>query len=428
MRMMKRLPVIKATLLVIALVLCLSCRAGARGTARLWTNRPEIAAYTETYNAENPQYRIMLHYVPDPAVSLREADSDDRPDLIIAGGLTNEALLPLFSSLQPFITEGRLDTAPFYQKLLSPGRHEGAQALLPFSFDLALIYFNPNIVTIPADKKHLTVDDLKELTSRFRQVHPESPGFSPRWSGEFLYYLSLARGSDFGDDGAGFPAWNEGALEKALTEVRQWETELCGGQELLDDFNQKHLHNPGYKLVNDGEIAFFYTTIRDYHAIPAAEREKLDFRWLALPGGIPVSDDILYAGLPRKNRRGLPFLPARNRAAGDFLLWLFQAETEKKLLASSRYKRIRSFGLADGFAALPRINGETLTASHSYLPGRIPDAGEIQPPPSHPAEWLRMKPAVLYPWLQAASGREGTARDLREELQNWQLKQLSAEP
>ena len=48
------------------------------------------------------------------------------------------------------------------------------------------------------------------------------------------------------------------------------------------------------------------------------QKEEADFRWLAGPDRILVSDEILFAGIPRSSRR-----KAQARA---FLLWLFQAD------------------------------------------------------------------------------------------------------
>jgi hypothetical protein len=140
------------------------------------------------------------------------------------------------------------------------------------------------------------------------------------------------------------------------------------------------------------------------------QKEEADFRWLAGPDKILVGDEILFAGIPRSSRR--------KGQARAFLLWLFQGETQSRLLEIGRRQRLGVFGIAGGFSGLKSVNELAFPQYYPRLIGRIPPEELLQVPGPLPEVWLEMKTQVIVPWLREAVSAvtTGSPADLGERL------------
>jgi hypothetical protein len=146
------------------------------------------------------------------------------------------------------------------------------------------------------------------------------------------------------------------------------------------------------------------------------QKEEADFRWLAGPEKILVSDEILFAGIPRSSRR-------KSRAKA-FLLWLFQGETQTRLLEISRRQRLGVFGIAGGFSSLKSVNELAFPQYYPRLMGRIPPEELLYVPGPLPESWPEIKSQVLVPWLReavSAPGQAGSSEELAERLKTARL-------
>ena len=410
--------IFSAASITLFLLLSIGCSLFTDTTAVLWTDRPEIAAYVEVFNSEQDVYKIEVQYKDNPGLEFSRTEPP--PDILFGEGLASASSIERFSPLDKMYKEETLDPEVFYNRLLRYGIREEKQLLLPVSFKLPVIIFKKGIDTGGSDNIILTAEEMKEICSAV-QLEDESENphrlcFAVHWEPSFLYNYVLYTGTDFRETAGGELAWNERQLRLALREMSGWSEEINGGLERELLFTEKHLYNPGYKLVDTENILFYYMELQKYFDIPGEKRDNLDFRWFGKERKIILSDDILFAGVPQKAKN--------KKAARAFLSWYFTEDTQRKLLQNSRLKRIRSFGIAGGFSSLYRINERDIPAMYPDMIGMIPPAEYLEIPPPLPLLWPQIKEEVILPWLKERVVQK-TAKNLDERLREWYLQRPS---
>ena len=153
--------------------------------------------------------------------------------------------------------------------------------------------------------------------------------------------------------------------------------------------------------------------MRDFYAIPSQERNDLDLMWISDGETIPVASDILFAGIPKEGED--------IEAARAFLGWLLREEEQAQLLETSQFLRIRSFGIAQGFSSLIKVNELSFPRFYPLLVGNIPSQNELTFPETLPREWERVKNEVIIPWLIRNGSSEGTDEPLEKTVEGWYL-------
>ncbi len=406
---------IAGIILVMALVLS-GCGSPDQNTAILWTNQPEFAAYAETYNAQQNVNRILLVYKANPAADIMS--TTERPDLVVGEYLRSQRVRRVFSSLSGLLNPRKIDPSSFYPEALKNGRWGGDQLLLPVSFDLPAIMFIKGAIPPANDSFFVSLDELKDLAKPFNKDQDgvyTRMGFSPQWSGDFLYSFSRLNGADFREDSAGKPIWNADALNKALDAVHQWITTSNGGLATDTEFKDRYVYEPPDVLLNQRRIAFAYVDATSYFQTAESKRQDLDFRWIADKEQVPVLENMVFAGIPSRSRH-------RN-AAEAFLTWFFQSQTQTKLLEENRLKQIATFGISDGFSAISAVNEVEMPRQYPQLLGHIPKTFDLLFPPALPRNWRQIKDDVVKPWLVKAAGAEEPAPALQEQVKSWLLQQ-----
>lgn len=396
-------------------VLLASCSLFEKTTATLWTNRPEIAAYVEVFNAEQDKYKIEVAFRQNPAKSIIEEQVP--PDIVFGTRLTSVRLRERFHALDSMFEKEILDPEIFYPQLLSYGKFEEEQMLLPVSFSIPMILFRPDVVSEETDSFHMALEEMKAQAAEFTASGGENNqrmGFVTYWEPEFLFAATTLLGAGYRETEGGQLAWDNTGLQRGVQELMSWSVSNNGGFESERRFSERYLYNPGYKLINNGRILFYFMELQDFLTIPDDTRDTLAFRWLSNGDEIHISEDVLFTGIPR-GAKG-------RRAARRFFAWFFTEETQKKLLEADRFKRTRSFGIAQGFSSLVWINEREIPNFHPDLLGHIPPTDRIAFPPPLPIDWAEMKNEVLLPWLEVSvsSARERGGLDTR--LQTWLLQ------
>ncbi len=384
-------------------------------TATMWTDRTAVAAYVEMYNAQQERYKIEVEFTPQPADALLERQQ--HPDLVLGDYLANESTFVHFTPLDDILAGDELDAGAFYPGLLSLGRRNEETYLLPVAFDLPAAMFKRSELNEGLAQFRLPVERLREEAAAFNETTDGSyvrMGFSPRWSGEFVYVLAMSYGANFREQGRRNAVWNHGALEDAVTYVRNWVVETNGGFDAERIFEERYLYDPPYQLLLRDRIRFSYTTADRFYSMVESSRRNVDVRWLSRAGSIPVLENISHVGIPAE---------AEHAGAGrDFIRWLFDGETQAALVDAISQKRIEEFGVAGGFSALVATNEEELPRAFPGILGRVPPASLLDFPLQVPKNWDEIKEDVIEPWLSRELTDDATVEELRREIRAWVLQ------
>lgn len=387
---------------LLALVSLASCGVLSPSPGVIWTDAPEFALYGELFNAGQRRYKVEVHWYPNLVDALGQTSKD--PDLVVGSYLKSQAARGRFQSLDYLFGELTVNQAAFYPSLLVQGDSGGRQILLPVSFDLPAIIFTQGGKANGAKKFLLGLDDLSAEAKAWNQggggaasSTPSRMGFSPRWNPDFLVTSAHALGAGFRE---GKPlSWSEAGLDAAVEKLRAWTVSANASSVLEDDFQFKYLYTPAYKYVAEGRALFSYMRASALFLVPEEKRAELDYRWYAEGGYVPIAEDSVYAGIPRK---------ARNKSAAEaFLKWFYKDENQKAMLETARKTRAieGSFGIAGGFSAVRTVTERTFPLYYQGLVGHLPPAESLAQPAALPGNWPEIDAKVLSPWLLETTAR-----------------------
>ncbi len=383
--------------------------------ALMWTDQPEIAAYAEVFNAKQKNFRIEIIYSQNPARELDE--KQNHPDLVIGKWLTNSRSIKHFRSLEGLLKEKKIHEELFYPDILKLGKYQERRVLIPVSFNLPAIMFRKDNPDNPEGGVIIPIEILKDAGAKFNQMEKDrykAIGFSPRWNTEFLYLFAQLSDVQFRASPNEKLIWDAKKLEDTVLLLRTWLQEANGGPAKEDVFNEKYLYDPPYKLLLNNRILFSYTNSKKYFELPEEKRYSLDFRWISKNDQIPVLDDVLYAGIPKR---------AKNPQAGEiFLQWLFDQENQKYLLEASAQKRVRTFGFARGFSTLVEVNERVFPKAYPIFVGHIPPAKYLKFPSQVSRNWQNLKDEVIKPWLYKQISSQAPLESIQETLDSWILQ------
>ncbi len=400
------------------LLLGVSCSQYERHTVVLWTNRPEIAAYVEEFNAIHSKTKVEIEYKKNPGDALGTATTP--PDLVFDEYLNAAETFPLFTQLDSLFKKEKIDKTLFYVNLLKEGSMDGHQILLPVSFNLPLIFFKKNSASPFIVPFFMNLDTLKEASQaankKSKKTHAVE-GFSPLWNTEMLFQITKLYNTDFKQTHS-FITWNNENLEKSIQFIQNWILSVNGGLIQEREFSEKYLYDPKPNLIEEGRISFAYANLTSFFALPPEKRKDLDFRWLSHNNHVHALQNILYTGIPKG--------AGNKRDAEIFLSWFFKRETQKKFLEATIHKRIRIFGIGQGLSSLREINNNELPKLHPALMGHIPPETALLFPPAVPENWITIKEHIIKPWLFQQANTDNPPPDtLKDTVIKWEKQNPS---
>jgi ABC-type glycerol-3-phosphate transport system substrate-binding protein len=374
------------------------------------TDRAELAAYVERYNARQDAYKVELEYSEVPYQSVLDGVS---ADLVIGEWLATPQLMDRFDSTADIVKPGRIEPSWFYGSLLSMGTRDNRPVLIPISFDLpTIVYSRPDL---PSDVPSLfmPLDLLRNMSSAFNSQGKGGAaalGFSPLWNLDFLSCAAALFGARLRAGRGGLPAYDSEGLVRTADFLRGWLT-ANGGADQDRAFAEKNLVQPYYKLLDTKKILFSLLAFSDFFSLPEDKRRELDFRWLSNGTLIPALDDVLFAGVLRSGRN--------KRGAKAFLEWFFTPQNQRSLLEAAQSLRIGVFAVTNGFSSLKVINERDLPQKYPILVGHIPPENLLLFPETLPDNWVKVRDEVIRAWLSdAASGADVDPLD--KKLDAWQ--------
>jgi hypothetical protein len=389
------------------------CGFGLETTVQLVTNRAEMAAYVDRFNALQSEVKVAASYQESPAQAVLDGVSGD---IVIGEWLSSPAVMDRMDGLGDIVKAGKIDPAWFYSRLLAMGSRDNRPVLVPLSFSLPAIVYVRQPTDLPT--MFMPLDTLQNMSKTFNKSNKAGAfvnvGFSPAWYPDFLTSTALLFGAHLRPGRNGLPAWDENGLKKTVDFTRTWLENVNGNAGADAAFSKRILVQPWYKLLSSGKTLFALASFTDLFALPEEERRDFDFRWLSQDGAIPVLDNVLYAGVLRT---------ARDKAgAKAFLQWFCGLSVQQSLLTVNQSRRIGVFGALNGFSALKSVNERDLPAKYPLLLGHIPMENLLTFPDTLPDNWVKVRDSVVLPWiLDTASGEE--TQPLEKRLEDWQNAQ-----
>jgi len=389
----------------------LSC--GGQKTAYILTDRPEFALYGEYFNNSQKQYKISVRCVDNLADELKKPNFN--PDIIAGSWLKNASTGTHFKALDNLFGASKLSRSIFSDRLLAYGRIDRNQYLLPVSFNIpALIFLKDRENGIP-NPFTIGFEDIKNATNGYnveaRGAYTRM-GFSPLWDDNFLFLTAVLYGASFKE--ANPLSWDTAALESSMDYISEWTRQINNNNQAVDDFTFKYFFDPPEKLIQSGRILFSFMKSDRLFTLVEDSKNNLDFRWLMEQNKIPITEDAVFLGIPKKGKS--------QKAAKAFVQWFFQIDSQRKLLEYSKANRVNEtvFGICGGFSALSPVTEQIFPLFYPELLGRMPPSEFLEAPEILPENWVVIKERVVLPYLHDRARKEDTEiYSLEKRLADW---------
>lgn len=374
-----------------------ACSSKKENRIVIWTSSSEFASYVELFN-ESHKNKAVIVYKENPVLALGNSKNEQRADLVVGNWLRNEKTRHNFRTVDFLFDRNYIQHNSFYPELLKSGTITTRQYLLPVSFNLPAIIFSvDNKKYVPNDYT-ISLEDLKNIGSEFNQKdkknHYTRIGFAPQSSTNFMYTATKMKGATFQEGKKSQFIWNENNLNSALAYLVNWITEVNSDPQTESDFVYKYLSVTDDKRVTGGKTLFAYTTSDKLFRLTSEQLAKLDFCWLENQGFIPLEDEMLMFGIPRrcKNLNG----------ATEFISWFYKVETQKEILERKMETKleINRFGIAGGFSAIKDVNERILPIYYTRLLSNIPQQGSLKVMEKKPSRWEQIKTKVVIPYIE----------------------------
>lgn len=378
----------------ICAALLISCSHEAERLV-LWTDRVEFISYAELFNASQDNVKVIALYKDNLASALPPAKSERRPDIIAGTFLRSGMQKKYFSHLDSLFGKHALSKQSFYPSLLEAGRLKKRQYLLPVSFNLPALVFLANNYDYPQEG-FLSFSDIKEISQKFNAKDEagvySAMAFGPHWNTEFIYLFLKTAGVNYTVKD-GILTYTEDEFQKAIADTIEWSEQINGGVPNEMDFAFRFLYTPFYEQVQSGKSLFAYATSSQIFSIAEDRLDELDFHWICNDEKIQIEDDAVMAGI---------YSASRNKAAAkEFLLWLLDEDSQKKILERNFAMKLRTqtFGIAGGFSSLQSVNKNTFPLYYRALLPNAPRSDYLEMPQIFTSDWSYIKSNIIIPFI-----------------------------
>jgi len=399
-------------------VLFLSCNDNK--IALIWTDHPEFAVYGDYFNTSQNQYKVTVKYYEFPSAELgRESriKSNTCPDIVVGSWLKNTSTGANFRSLDYLFGANKLSRSIFYPRLLAVGRIDRNQYLLPVSFNVPALIFSKDKELEISNPFTIGFEEVKKLSGAYNVLNKGSytrMGFSPMWDDNFLMVTAVLFDSSFRE--ASPLAWDAAALNRSMDFVNDWTQQINTDNQAEEDFTFKYFVEPPEKLVQSGRILFSFMESSKLFTLSEESKNALDFRWIMEENKIPISEDAVFLGIPKRGKSP--------KAAKAFVQWFLKTENQRLLLEFSKSNRINEtvFGICGGFSAIAAVTEQIFPRYYPSLLGRMPPSEFLAAPNILPRNWVVIKERVVLPYLhnRARIRQSEETQSLEKRLADWQ--------
>lgn len=406
-------------LVLFALLNFSSCKRTYKKPVIIWTDKAEFASYAELFNTSQEICKVQIVYKKNLAHLLPLPKGEIGPDLLIGSWLKNSQTKKFTSSLDYMFSDLKLNRTVFYSQLLESGQINDTQYLIPVSFNIPTILFSKDNIDLINENYLLSLDQIRNIAAAYNEKKDlrsyNRMGYGLNWNQDFLYEIAKLKGVNFKESGSSF-SWDESALEKALSYMKEWTVSANESTNNEKDFAFKYLYTPFYQQVSQKRSLFAYTHSNLFFDLPPEKIETLEFRWLQGNQKIPVIDDIVYLGMYRNSKNG--------DAASLFINWFFKESTQKQILERQVKMNLKTstFGIANGFSALKNVTERVFPIFYPILLKNLPSPESLSTPHMYPPRWDAIRETVIKPYLLEASetpSPEKKPMSLDNRLKDW---------
>ncbi len=408
--------------ILFSLFISVSCKNSSRINKTkpliIWTDNPEIVSYVELFNSLHDNISAVAIYKQEAARSLPPTKDELVPDLVIASWLKNSMTRKYFAPLDYLFTEKSLNRSLFYKKIFEYGTINDKQYLIPVSFNLPTMIFSKKNELLIDSPHFLDLKQIKTNATKFNQKNQNgnitNMGYAPSWEEEFLYLVTKLYGTSYHEKGTSF-IWNENAMEKAISEIKQW-TITCNTDTTSEqNFQFRYLYMPNYKQIETDRSLFSYIPSNKLFMLTDDRLSEISFRWIEQDNKIPVEDDIITLGLYKK---------AEHTAQAEiFISWFMQVETQKLLIERTKNMKLDTvnFGIAGGFSSLRDVNEKYYPTFYRQLLGNMPPEEYLVLPNILPYRWESLKAHVIIPYLKDSTDTNSSKKNqsLETRISEW---------
>jgi hypothetical protein len=399
-------------------VLFLSCNENK--IAQIWTDRPEFALYGDYFNTSQNQYKVTVKYFEFPSAELGRENrikSNTCPDIVVGSWLKNTSTGANFKSLDYLFGANKLSRSVFYPRLLAVGRIDRNQYLLPVSFNVPALIFSKDKELEISSSFTIGFEEVKKLSSQHNVLNKGAytrMGFSPLWDDNFLMVTAVMFDSSFKE--ASPLEWDAAALNRSMNFVNDWTFQINTDNQKEEDFTFKYFVEPPEKLIQSGRILFSFMESSKLFTLSEESRNFLDFRWIMEDSNIPIAEDAVFLGIPKRGKYP--------KAAKAFVQWFLKIENQRMLLELSKATRVNEsvFGICGGFSAIGAVTEQIFPQYYPSLLGRIPPSEFLAAPNILPRNWAVIRERVVLPYLhdRARISQPEETMPLERRLADWQ--------
>lgn len=373
------------------------------------SSSPDIAFFAEQFNTAQSKHKILFHYSENCREYLIQ---EQIPDIVFDWDIQDTVQRINYKTLRSVLGK----RGNYYSDLLNQGKIRGRQKMIPISFNLPAVIYKHT----PGEAEYQAVVNFKQMDAIARDWNRQNQyeylklGFSPLWDQDALYLAYRMFDLQFINKEGGFTV-NQTALEQAEEQINRWTGSLIPDINKEQFFRDKYRKTPGYRLIQEEKVLFFYYQTDDLFLIPQPFRSNQLFAWLNNGSKIPSDESFLFAAIPEKTKNA--------KGAQAFLSWLLNPEIQKMLIQKKNKEGYTSFGFCEGFSSIKEINEKVLTQFYPELKSRMPRESEILFPEFIPLGFYQAKEEVITDWLvQKLLGKN--EMDLAFELDKWSKQQF----
>lgn len=373
------------------------------------SSSPDIAFFAEQFNATQRKHKILFHYTENCREYLIQ---EQIPDIVFDWNIQDTVQRINYKTLRSVVKSKNR----YYTELLNQGKIHGRQKMIPLTFNLPTVIYKHTPGEAEYDNyiNFKQIGEIAQNWNRQNQYEYLRLGFSPLWNQEAFYLAYRIFGLKFSNKEEGFTV-NQNSLEAAEKSINHWTEVLIPDLDKEQSFRDKYRKTPGYRLVEEEKVLFFYYQTNDFFQIPQSYRSNQLFAWLTDGTKILCDESFLFAAIPEKTKN--------TKGAYAFLAWLLKPEVQKMLINKKNKEGYTGFGLCEGFSIVKEVNEEFFPQFYPELKAKIPKESEILFPEFIPSGFSLAKEEVIPDWLvQKLLGKN--EMDLAFELDKWSKQQF----